>query len=261
MLEQGIIDSTYQLGPWEEDIPDWSERDDSLQWDRRMAVYAAMVDRMDQGIGRVLETLRANDAWDNTLIFFLSDNGGSPEDITGRNLNDPSVEMGAQGSYVAYRKPWAVVSNTPFRRYKRWVEEGGIASPMIMHWPDRLPSGSEWVNDNAHVVDIFATVAEVSQASYPDSLRALRGQSLLPMVEHDSVDSERPLFWEHLGHQAMRQGGWKIISQAPAYQWSLFNIEQDPTELRDVSAQFPEVVQRMSADYEQWAQEVGVEKR
>nr|WKN37734.1 arylsulfatase [Tunicatimonas sp. TK19036] len=261
MLKQGIIDSTYQLGEWEKDIPDWDNRDDSLQWEQRMEVYAAMVDRMDQGIGKVFETLQKNDAWDNTLIFFLSDNGGSPEDITGRKLNDPTVKIGAPGSYVAYRKPWAVVSNTPFRRYKRWVEEGGIASPLIMHWPDGLSAESNWVDDYAHVVDIFATVAEVTQASYPDSLQALRGQNLLPLVTNNSTVSDRPLFWEHLGHQAMRQGNWKIVSQAPEYQWYLYNMAEDPTELHDVSADFPEVLQQMSADYEQWAQEVGVQKQ
>jgi len=261
MQKAGMIDTTFQLPPWEEDVPAWSERDTSLQWERRMEVYAAMIDRMDQGLGRVFETIKANNAWDNTLVLFLSDNGGSPENITGRNLNDPSVPIGLPGSYVAYRKPWSIASNTPFRRYKRWVEEGGIASPMIMHWPEGVAPVDDRIDTYAHVVDIYPTIAEVAQANYPDSVRALRGQNLLSLIKNDSVVADRPLFWEHIGHQAMRQGKWKIVSRAPEYQWALYDMRQDPTELTDVSQEFPKVVEQMSQTYEQWAEEVGVQKR
>ncbi|MEM6840883.1 MAG: arylsulfatase [Bacteroidota bacterium] len=260
MQKEGMIDTSFQLPPWEENIPEWNQRDTSLHWERRMEVYAAMIDRMDQGLGRVFETLQANNAWDNTLVIFLSDNGGSPEDITGRKLNDPNVDIGLPGSYAAYRKPWSVASNTPFRRYKRYVEEGGIASPLIMHWPDGIKP-TERVDSYSHVVDIYPTIANLAKATYPDSVRALRGKSLLSIIEDDSMPSERPLFWEHIGHQAMRRGKWKIVSQAPDYQWSLYDVYQDPTELHDVSGDFPKVLEQMSQTYEQWAEEVGVEKR
>ncbi len=232
-----------------------------------MQVYAAMVDRMDQGLGRVFETLRQNDAWDNTLILFLSDNGGCAEDISGRQLNDPSVPIGEPGSYVAYRKPWAVASNTPFRRYKQWTEEGGIATPLIAHWPAGIERRNAWVQPYAHVVDIMATCAEVAGVAYPSTnqqqaLKPLRGRSLLPLFAADSLaDNSRPLFWEHIGHQAMRQGRWKIVSHAPNYAWSLFDMITDPTELRNVAAEYPKVTQQMAASYQAWADEVGVVKK
>lgn len=261
MQKEGMIDTSFQLPPWEEDIPEWNQRDTSLHWERRMEVYAAMIDRMDQGLGRVFETLQSNDAWENTLVIFLSDNGGSPENITGRKLNDPDVEIGLPGSYAAYRKPWSIASNTPFRRYKRHVEEGGIASPLLLHWPKGIDATDERIDTYAHVVDIYPTITELAQANYPDSVRSLRGTNLLPIVKGEAELSSRPLFWEHIGHQAMRQGKWKIVSKAPAYQWSLYDMQQDPTELNDVSAEFPKVLNQMSQTYEEWAEEVEVEKR
>ena len=168
---------------------------------------------------------------------------------------------------MAYRKPWAVASNTPFRRYKQWTEEGGIATPLIAHWPAGIVRPNAWVQPYAHVVDIMATCAEVARVPYPTShqgrvLKPLRGRSLLPLLAADSLaDDSRPLYWEHIGHQAMRQGRWKIVSHAPAYRWSLFDMKTDPTELRDVATDYPKVTQQMAAGYEAWADEVGVVKR
>lgn len=267
MQQIGALDANYTLAPWDTTAENWSTVTDQADWVRRMQVYAAMIDRMDQGLGRVFETLRKNDAWENTLILFLSDNGGCAEDISGRNLNDPSVPIGEPGSYVAYRKPWAVASNTPFRRYKQWTEEGGIATPLIAHWPAGIERRNEWVQPYAHVVDIMATCADLAQIPYPadyqgHALKPLRGKSLLPLLTADSLaDESRPLFWEHIGHQAMRQGRWKVVSHAPEYAWSLFDMETDPTELHDVAAEYPKVARQMAADYEAWANEVGVVKR
>ena len=261
MQKEGMIDTSFQLPPWEVEVPEWDQRDTTAHWERRMEVYAAMIDRMDQGLGRIFDTLQAQDVWDNTLVIFLSDNGGSPESTTGRNLNDPTVEIGQPGSYAAYRKPWAIASNTPFRRYKRWVAEGGIASPLLMHWPEGIDATDERVDTYAHVVDIYPTIAELAQVAYPDSVHALRGTDLLPIVRGETENAGRSLFWEHIGHQAMRQGKWKIVSKAPEYQWALYNMQQDPTELNDVSEDFPKVLEQMGQTYEQWSEEVGVEKR
>ena len=267
MLQQNVIDSTFTLSPWDTTAENWEAVTNRAEWIRRMQVYAAMVDRMDQGLGRVFQTLKEHAAWDNTLILFLSDNGGCAEDISGRRLNDPSVPIGARGSYVAYRKPWAVASNTPFRRYKQWTEEGGIATPLIAHWPNGIKRANEWVQPYAHVVDIMATCADVARMPYPATyqgrtIKPLRGQSLLPLLASDSVqNSDRPLYWEHFGNQAMRQGPWKIISHGPDYQWSLFDMANDPTERYNVAADHPEVVQRMTAAYEDWSSEIGVIKK
>ena len=267
MLRIGAIDTTFTLSPWDTTATRWDQVTNRNEWVRRMQVYAAMVDRMDQNIGRVFQTLKENNAWDNTLILFLSDNGGCAEDISGRNLNDPSVPIGARGSYVAYRKPWAVASNTPFRRYKQWTEEGGIATPLIAHWPAGISRKNEWVQPYAHVVDIMATCAEVAGIPYPTTyqghlIKPQRGQSLLPLLTGDSLPTpSRPLYWEHFGNQAMRQGPWKLISHGPDYQWSLFNMREDPTELHDVAVEYPRVLQEMAKEYEDWASAVGVVKR
>ena len=263
MQQTGVIDNRYTLGDWDATALRWKEATDHSDWARRMEVYAAMVDRMDQGIGQVVQTLRNNDALDNTLILFLSDNGGSDEDISGRQLNDSSVSVGAPGSYVAYQKPWAVASNTPFRRYKKWTAEGGIATPLIVHWPASIGPGNRWVDDYAHVIDIMATCADVAGATHPmprsASLGPLRGQSLLPLLTGTGGwDGNRPLYWEHLGHRAVRQGPWKIVSSAEDTTWSLFNMKTDPTELRNVSEQHPRIVNQMQTQYDAWAQAVGV---
>ena len=266
MRKIGAIDSAAALSPWDTTAAHWDEATNHDEWARRMQVYAAMIDRMDQGLGQVFRTLREHDAWDNTLILFLSDNGGCAEEISGRNLNNPAVPIGEKGSYVAYQKPWAVASNTPFRRYKQWVEEGGIATPLIAHWPAQIEQKNQWVQPYAHVMDIMATCADVAGASYPATyrnkpLKPLRGQSLLPLLTGDSAnDTDRPLYWEHFGHQAMRQGPWKVVANADDA-WSLYNLEEDPTELRDVATDHLEVVQRMVGDYEDWAVTVGVRDR
>ena len=261
MLEIDIIDSTYGLSPREESVDAWQNAENKEDWARRMAVYAAMVDRMDQGIGKIFTTLKQHDEWDNTLILFLSDNGGCAEEITGRNLHDSSAAIGYPGSYVAYQKPWAIASNTPFRRYKQWVNEGGIATPFIAHWPKGIASAGV-VREYAHVADIMATCVDVANTDYPDTyqgkpIKELRGESLTPAFTGGSLD-ERTLYWEHTGHQALRKGKWKIVSNAPDYQWQLFDMEHDPTELHDVSNEFQEVTQTLTADYQHWAQEVGV---
>lgn len=265
MLDLGIIDSAFHLSPREEGVDAWENAENKEDWARRMAVYAAMIDRMDQGIGRVFKELKQNDAWDNTLILFLSDNGGSDEDITGRKLHDPSAAIGYPGSYVAYKKPWAIASNTPFRRYKKWVNEGGIATPFIAHWPEGIASAGITKN-YAHVTDIMATCVDLAGTNYPSDVngkpvKPLRGESLMPFFTGESVDEERILYWEHMGHQALRKGKWKIVSSAPDEQWKLYDMENDPTELQDVGSEYQDIVKTLTADYQAWAQEVGVRKR
>lgn len=262
MLSMGIIDSSYILSPREEGVDAWENAENKEDWARRMAVYAAMIDRMDQGIGEVFNTLKENGEWDNTLILFLSDNGGSDEGVAGRKLHDPSVAIGNPGSYQAYEKPWAIASNTPFRRYKKWVEEGGIATPFIAHWPGGIET-SGIVESYAHVTDIMATCVDVAKIDYPETyqgkpVKQLRGESLMPVLTGESVDEERTLYWEHEGNQALRRGKWKIVFNPSDKQWQLFDMEKDPTELQDVSSEFEDITKTLSTDYKSWAQKVGV---
>ncbi len=266
MTDLGIIDPTFRLSPREASVPAWMDAGEKEVWAQKMAVYAAMIDRMDQNIGRVFEQLKQAGAWDNTLILFLSDNGGCAEEISGRNLNDPSAKIGYPGSYVAYRKPWAIASNTPFRRYKQWVNEGGIATPLIAHWPAGITQKGV-VNNYAHVIDMMATCADVAGIQYPSQfdghpVKPLRGRSLRSFFAGiPPDDQERTLYWEHFGHQALRQGRWKIVSDAPDNDWALYDMEKDPTELQDVADEFPRVVEHLSTGYQQWAQEVGVRQQ
>lgn len=265
MLSIGIIDSSYVLSPREEGVDAWENAENKENWARRMAVYAAMIDRMDQGIGEVFNTLKQNGEWDNTLILFLSDNGGSDEGVAGRNLHDPSTAIGDPGSYEAYEEPWANASNTPFQKYKRWTYEGGIATPLIAHWPEGIKS-TGIVESYAHVIDIMATCVDLAKIDYPETyqgkpLKQLRGESLQPVFTGQSIEEERTLYWEHEGNQALRKGKWKIVTSAPDKQWQLFDMEKDPTELQDVSNEYEDITKTLSTDYKSWAQEVGVKQK
>ncbi|MFP4093109.1 MAG: arylsulfatase [Cyclobacteriaceae bacterium] len=265
MAELRLIDSTYQLPPREEGVPAWTEVENKADWARRMAVYAAMVDRLDQNIGRLLSTLKEQGELENTVIMFLSDNGASPENVEGRRLNNPLAKVGERGSYVAYDKPWAIASNTPFRRYKAWVEEGGISTPMIIHWPKGITEAGRMVSSYAHIVDVMPTLADLAGTEYPasyqgESLHPLPGQSLRKYLENEEDQNERPLFWEHQGHRAMRQGPWKIVTASPDEKWRLYHMQDDPTELNDLSTQHAERVALMDAAYQAWADSVGVRK-
>jgi len=263
MKENGLLDSTYELSPQTVGIPQWEDVKNQDKWARRMEVYAAMVDRMDQGIGKVVETLGEHGAAENTLIVFLSDNGGSDENISGRKLNNPDVPIGARGSYAAYREPWANASNTPYRKYKKWTHEGGIATPFIMHWPAGSERKGELETNYAHIIDIMATCEDLGGAQYPETfgentIKPKRGQSLRWALEGESRIDAPMLFWEHFGHKAVRQGDWKLVAASKEEAWELYNIAEDPTELNNLAANNPDKVDQLSAAYQQWAGEVGV---
>ncbi len=264
MLELGIIDSTYPLSPRSETVAPWEQVTDQENWARRMTVYAAMVDRIDQGIGQVVNTLKENKALNNTLILFLSDNGGSDENIEGRNLNNPKVEIGKKGSYVAYEEPWANASNTPYRKYKKWTHQGGIATPLIAHWPKGIRRQGAIENQYAHIIDIMPTCVELAKARYPDtfhekSIKPMQGTSLTPVFEGNALPENRTLYWEHFGHRAVRQGDWKAVyAKNGDKTWELYQIADDPVELNDVSARYPDKVEELKNLYKKWAAEVGV---
>ena len=263
MIDLGLIDSSYQLSAVPKSIPDWDTLTNQEEWSRRMEVHAAMVDRMDQGIGKVMALLEQNGALDNTLIMFLSDNGASSENITGRKLHDPTIPIGARGSYAAFREPWANASNTPYRKYKRWTHEGGIKTPFIVHWPKGIEKPGAKVDHYAHIIDIMTTALQLSGANYPEGMRLLRGQSLdwaWSDEDSKSPDEDRVLYWEHFNHRAVRKGPWKLVSALPDNEWELYNLEEDPVELEDLSADFPDKVQEMVALHQGWSEEVGVHK-
>jgi arylsulfatase len=244
-----------------------------------MEVYAAMVDRMDQGIGRILQTLEETRQLENTLILFLSDNGGCAEELgpraaarhiplktrDGRPViqgNRPELMPGGPGTYQSYGQGWANASNTPFRLYKHWVHEGGISTPLIAHWPARLRKAGAVNHEPGHLIDIMATCLDAAGAAYPREhnghrITPLEGRSLLPCIEGKKRTPHPALYWEHEGNRAIRDGRWKLVSRYPG-QWELFDLQADRTEVHDLAAKSPERAGRMAARFQEWAAKAGV---
>jgi arylsulfatase len=283
MREMGLLDPGWGLSARDETVPAWEDADNKEWQLRRMEVYAAQVDRMDQGIGRILDTLKKTNQWDDTLIIYLTDNGGCAEEkamdgghrtvkaMSGRYHtrsgakvhfgNDPSVMPGTEDTYQSYGVPWANLSNTPFRLYKHWVHEGGISTPFIVHWPGRVTNPGSLRHTPGQLTDIMATVLEAAGAHYPveyegHPIDPLEGISLMPVFAADQA-RDKPLYWEHEGNCAVRVGPWKLVRNYPG-PWELFDIEQDRSELNDLSGDFPERVQQMAGLYQEWADRCGV---
>ncbi len=292
--ELGLIDPRWALTPQAED---W-DAVEHVEWERRcMEVYAAMVDRMDQGIGKIVAELEANGQLENTLILYLQDNGGCAEglgraaakplarradrptlpplpkeflqpDMIPKQTRDgfpvlqgPGVLPGPADTYHAYGRGWANVSNTPFREYKHWVHEGGIATPLIAHWPRGITRKGELEHQPGHVVDIMATCVEVAGAVYPQNhegqaVPPLEGKSLVPAFRGETIAREA-LYWEHEGNRAIRVGRWKLVAKENR-PWELYDLEADRTELHDLAAQHPERVRDLERQWEAWAERAQV---
>ena len=268
MLDIGIIDAKYRFSERTEGIPAWSETDEKELWAQRMQVYAAQIDRMDYGIGQLIDALKKRNMLNNTLIIFLSDNGGciSNPPPPSRNMAIPGIPVGKRGSYDSYREPWANVSNTPFRYYKNWLHEGGTRTPLIMHWPAKIKSKGAITQQVGHVVDIMATCVDLAGTKYPASyngnpIKPLRGESLLPVIMEQTFERKAPIFWEWNGEMAMREGNMKIVKSIRLNKemcdWELYDLENDPTELVNLSASQPEVLNKMIIAYQKWAEETG----
>jgi arylsulfatase len=253
MKKLGLVDKRYQLTARPPDIPAWEAATDKNTWVRKMAVYAAMIDRMDQNIGKLIHTLKANDQYRNTIIVFLSDNGASPENVSGRNFNDPNIRIGEKGSYVTYDVPWANVSNTPFRKYKKYVHEGGIITPCIVHWPARLKPRKGFIDEAGHVMDLMPTALEL--AGVP--AKGLPGSSL-SYLWASGKPTERTIFWEHEGNKAMRKGHWKLVKDLEDASWALYDLAADPCEVNNLATVKPQMLQDMFTAQQRWEKEVGV---
>jgi arylsulfatase len=264
MVKMGIIDKSWPLTPRNEKVTAWKDLDAKRKKDLllRMEIYAAMIDRMDHGIGRVIEKLKAIDALDNTLVLFLSDNGGNWEG--GPWGWDWGKGKPGRGSnfWCTYGMSWGNLSNTPFRLYKHWVHEGGIATPLIAHWPAVVKQKGKLTDQVGHIIDIMATFCNVAGAKYPaefecKKITPLEGKSLLPILQGKKRAEHEALFWEHTGNKAVRAGKWKLVSRDGGV-WELYDLEKDRTELTDLAAKNPAKVQELKASYEAWAKRCGV---
>jgi arylsulfatase len=261
-VQTGIVQERWPLTPRDPAAQPWDDVKDKDAADLRMAVYAAQIDRMDQNIGRLVRKLEELGALDNTLILFLADNGGCAEAV---NRGKEGVPPGPADSFMSYGLPWANASNTPFRLYKHWVHEGGIATPLVAHWPARIKQGGAITPQVGHLVDLMATCCDVAGAEYPKTregrdITPLEGRSLAPVFDGRQREPHHAIFWEHEGNRAVRQGKWKLVSRSPGA-WELYDMEADRTELTDLAAREPDRMRDMVAAYDAWAAKVGVRPR
>jgi arylsulfatase len=288
MRQMGILDSRWELTPqaWQ-----WEDQANK-QWEARcMEVYAAMVERMDHGVGQIVEALKQTGAIDNTLIVFLGDNGAcaekmgragdpvrdklpmtqprSPDQVQtmvhprytpdGRPLRQgPQVMPGPADTFIAYGEGWANVSNTPFRQYKHWTHEGGISTPLVAYWPKGVARRGELERQPGHITDLMATFVDLAGATYPaektgHAVPAMAGVSLTPALSGKPLERKVPIFWEHEGNRAVRDGKWKLVAKGATGGWELYDMDADRTEMHDLAPQQPDRVKTMADQWQQWA--------
>jgi len=280
----GVVPAHTTLSPRDPSVPAW-EDEQFPQWQAsRMQVYAAMVTEMDNAIGRILDQVRANGQWEDTVIIFLADNGAAAETVPqiemehflertdilrhhtrdGRPVrfgNQPSITPGEEDTYGSYGRAWANVSNTPYRMYKLWTHQGGIASPFIVHWPAGELSGGAIVRAPFQLVNVMPTIIEIAGASYPKerdgvALPPLSGESMLP-AWRGGLEGNPLMWWEHVGNAALIRGHWKLVRQND-WPWELYDLSKDPSELHDLADTQPDLVSDLSQEWERLAEVNGV---
>ena len=250
-IESGLIDpERYPLSEathrdWEDLSP--AEREDQA---RRMEVYAAMIDRMDRNIGRIIDYLKARGEFENTLIFFASDNGASAEVV---QIGDGPI--GSVHRWASLEEDWANVGNTPFRYYKNYTYQGGVATPFIAHWPDQIEPGSQ-TPVMARFTDIMPTLVDLTGADYPDTYKGeevveMQGRSLVPVLRGASIDRTGPIYWKWADSRAIWANGWKLVDHGEMG-WRLFDLSGDRTETENLRAEHPDRVDSLRSAWENW---------
>ena len=306
LIELGLIDEKW---PMSEQVGNWETLENRDWHIRNMEVYAAMITRMDKGIGKIVDKLEKDNLLENTLIFFLQDNGGCAETLGWQRnksvfdelpeikaydpmtpdelqtqmvpkqtrdgnpviLMSTKVMAGPDYTYHAYGPDWANVSNTPFRQYKHWAHEGGISTPLIAHWPAGIKPKNELRHQPGHLIDIMATLLDVSGAEYPslyngENIIPNEGKSLMNAINQNETIERDAIYFEHEGNRAIREGKWKLVSNAypdaghfrredeiPISEWALYNLESDRTELNNLAADYPDKVKDLAAKWQRWA--------
>ncbi|MDA7916385.1 sulfatase-like hydrolase/transferase [Verrucomicrobia bacterium] len=271
-LDSGLIKTGTKLSPRTPSIPDWESLDAKKrdEMDLKMAVYAAMVDRVDQNIGKLVSQLKKSKTFDNTLILFLSDNGGCQEGgMLGRG-NFYDIEKRNLESGNSYGEAWANASNTPFRLYKHFAHEGGTATPFFMHWPAKIEPRKDWFRKQAQLIDVMPTLLDVAGATHPkrfndNQIYPLDGISLRPAFNGNALKRSEPIFVEHEDNAFVRDGDWKLVGRkvSPAggvvpAKWELYNIAKDRTETSDLAPTEPERVKKMASQWNAWAKRAKV---
>ena len=294
MRQMGLLDPAWELTPQADDWNGVKNKD----WEAAcMETYAAMIDNMDRGIGRIVDSLKETDQYENTVILFLQDNGacaenagrGSRKDFPTRVdkpvfeayppektlhqreetdrtrdgypvIHGPNVMPGPKDTFIAYGRGWANVSNTPFREYKHWVHEGGISTPLIVHAPSRIHHSLNgmFCHEYGQLVDVMATCVDLAGAKYPqkhnnNDVTPMQGTSLVPAMTGKPLARKSPLFWEHEGNRAVRDGRWKLVAKGPQGAWELYDVEKDRSEMHDLAQQHSEIVEQMVEQWLDWA--------
>jgi|TARA_B110000467_G_scaffold161953_1_gene184083 arylsulfatase A-like enzyme len=259
-VEIGLIDAKrYPLSQGDSRSYAWETADQEFE-DNRMAVYAAMVDSVDQNIGRLLQTLKELKVDDNTLICFLSDNGGCAEEPGGRDPNERNAGPG--DDYVAVGPAWGWAQNTPFKRYKQWLHEGGSNTPMIAWWPNQIEANT--INEQpGHIIDFMATFIDMAGAKYPETYNGkdilpLEGKSMLPVFKGKQRQGHDFYAWEWTGNRAYRVGDMKAVWDKLVKQWELYDLSVDRTENVNLASAHPETTQRLAKAWTKWAEETGL---
>jgi arylsulfatase A-like enzyme len=264
-LEMGIVDAKWPLSQRPPDVPAWDSLSDADKdyFDRLMAIYAAMLDRLDRSVGTLVAGLQERGVLDNTLIFIMSDNGGNAE--TGPRGRLEGDQPGGPNSRVYLGQCWATLNNTPLRRYKHFTHEGGIATPLIVHWPAGIPKerNGQLEKQPGHLIDVMATAVGVTGAKYPtefngNRIQPMEGVSLVPALAGKPLNRKAPIFWEHEGNRAIRKGKWKLVMKFKG-PWELFDIEADRTEQRNIIAEHQDVAKKLKAEWRAWAKRADVD--
>ncbi|MEM6843076.1 MAG: arylsulfatase [Bacteroidota bacterium] len=262
--ELGIIPEGLRMSQPDSLVWQWDRLTPAQQdtMDLKMAVYAAQVDIMDQGIGDIINKLEDLGELDNTAIIFLSDNGATREYIDQNPSPADTAAIGTRFSWTSYTASWANASNVPFRLYKSWVHEGGIATPFIIHYPQQIKQ-HRIDRQVGHIIDLMATCTDLAQTEYPQQYQNQKilpteGISLVPIIQGDSVNRTQPLFWEHIGNRAIRDSDWKLAAPGPNQDWELYNIVTDRSETQNLAGQYPEKATELAQKWQNWADRVGV---
>ncbi len=266
MVKLGLIDRSWKPNTRDNQVPAWQKLDDAKKnlMALKMAIYAAQIDIVDQGIGRIVAALKETGQFDNTLFLVLADNGGCAEGGHFGFDRKGNKKLGTDASFSSYGKGWANASNTPFREYKHWVHEGGIATPLIAHWPAGIPTDrqGQLVHQTGHLIDIMATCVDIAGATYPQQfsenpIKPMEGRSLIPAFHNKSIAREA-LYWEHEGNRAIRAGKWKLVAKGKSGPWQLFDMEADRTETKNLAKAMPDKVQSLAAQWQAWAKRADV---
>ncbi len=265
-IKSGLIDPRWNLEPRPNAIPAWDSltNEEQKRYDDMMAIYAAMIDEIDQNIGKLVDALRERHQLDNTLILFLSDNGGNAESgIQGKYQGE---HPGDAHSDVFIGQCWAHLNNTPFRKYKHYNHEGGIATPLIVHWPEVVTprtGDDRWITAPSHLIDVMATCVDISGATYPTKIDGNRitpaqGTSLKPLLTGAASLEPRALFWEHEGNAAIRVDDRKLVRQGFKGTWELFDMKSDRTEQHDLATQVSDEAVELAGRWQHWAKQADV---